>query len=156
MPEIDIQVRDKRYYRHKLKLKTFCRQIIQSAWLDDEPSEISLVLADDDFVHILNRDYRGKDKPTNVLSFENADKPPQGQPWLAGDIIIAYQTVLKEAKEQDKTFCAHLAHLLIHGTLHLQGYDHLNARQAKKMESLETNIMKNLGYQDPYQNTEVS
>ena len=154
MPEIDIQVRDKRYYRHKLKLKTFCRQIVQSAWLTDEPSEISLVLADDDFVHILNRDYRGKDKPTNVLSFENADKPPQGQPWLAGDIIIAYQTVLKEAKEQDKTFCAHLAHLLIHGTLHLQGYDHLNARQAKKMESLETKIMKNLGYQDPYQNME--
>ena len=154
MPEIDIQVRDKRYYRHKLKLKTFCRQIVQSAWLADEPSEISLVLADDDFVHILNRDYRGKDKPTNVLSFENADKPPQGQPWLAGDIIIAYQTVLKEAKEQDKTFCAHLAHLLIHGTLHLQGYDHLNARQAKKMESLETKIMKNLGYQDPYQNME--
>ena len=156
MPEIDIQVRDKRYYRHKLKLKTFCRRIIQSAWLADEPSEISLVLADDDFVHILNRDYRGKDKPTNVLSFENADKPPQGQPWLAGDIIIAYQTVLKEAKEQDKTFCAHLAHLLIHGTLHLQGYDHLNARQAKKMESLETKIMKNLGYQDPYQNMENS
>lgn len=154
MPEIDIQVRDKRYYRHKLKLKTFCRQIVQSAWLADEPSEISLVLANDDFVHILNRDYRGKDKPTNVLSFENADKPPQGQPWLAGDIIIAYQTVLKEAKEQDKTFCAHLAHLLIHGTLHLQGYDHLNARQAKKMESLETKIMKNLGYQDPYQNME--
>jgi probable rRNA maturation factor len=156
MPEIDIQVRDKRYYRHKLKLKTFCRQIIQSAWMTDEPSEISLVLADDDFVHILNRDYRGKDKPTNVLSFENADKPPQGQPWLAGDIIIAYQTVLKEAKDQDKTFCAHLAHLLIHGTLHLQGYDHLNTRQAKKMESLETKIMKNLGYQDPYQNMENS
>ena len=124
--------------------------------MDDEAAEISLVLADDDFVHILNRDYRGKDKPTNVLSFENADKPPQGQPWLAGDIIIAYQTVLKEAKDQDKTFCAHLAHLLIHGTLHLQGYDHLNARQAKKMESLETKIMKNLGYQDPYQNMENS
>ena len=155
MPEIDIQVRDKRYYLHKLKLKTFCRQMIQSAWQGYEPAEVSLVLADDDFVHVLNRDYRGKDSPTNVLSFENADKPPKGQPWLAGDIIVAYQTVLREAKAQNKTFCAHLAHLLIHGTLHLQGYDHLNIKQAQKMEKLETKIMESLGYQDPYKDVET-
>ena len=156
MPEIDIQVRDRRYYLHKIRLKTFCRHIIQSAWQGYEPAEVSLVLADDDFVHVLNRDYRGKDKPTNVLSFENPDKPPKGQPWMAGDIIVAYQTVLKEAKAQNKTFEAHLAHLLIHGTLHLQGYDHLNIKQAQKMEKLETKIMASLGYPDPYKDVENS
>ena len=74
--------------------------------------------------------------------------------WLAGDIIVAYETVLKEAKNQDKTFEAHLAHLLIHGTLHLQGYDHIVENEALKMEKLETKLMKSLGYEDPYKDVE--
>ncbi len=150
MPDIDIQVRDKRYYLRRWNLKSFCRTVIDAAWEGVEPAEVSLVLADDDFVHTLNRDYRGKDCPTNVLSFENAQKPPKGQPWLAGDIIVAYQTVAREARAQGKSFSAHLAHLLIHGTLHLQGYDHLTAKQAKPMEKRETELMKQLGYQAPY------
>jgi probable rRNA maturation factor len=115
---------------------------------------VNLCLSNDSHVQQLNRDFRHMDKPTNVLSFENAEKPPKGQPWMAGDIIIAYQTVRKEAKAQQKPFLTHLAHLLVHGTLHLQGYDHLTAKQAKPMESLEIKIMKKMGYPNPYQNVE--
>ena len=154
MPEIAVKIRDVRYYARCWRLKNFCRKVIAAAWQGHEPAEVSVVLADDAFVRVLNRDYRGKDSSTNVLSFENAIKPPKGQPWLAGDIIVAYQTVVREARAQNKTFGAHLAHLLIHGTLHLQGYDHLTARQAKPMERLETQIMNRLGYDDPYRNVE--
>ncbi len=154
MLNIEIQVQDKRFYFRKWRLKSFCRRIIQSAWKEKESAEVSLVLADDDFVHVLNRDYRGKDCPTNVLSFENAEKPPKGQTWLAGDIVVAYQMVAREAAAQGKTFEAHLAHLLIHGTLHLQGYDHLTEKQARVMETTEIEIMHSLGYNDPYQDVE--
>ena len=78
-----------------------------------------------------------------MLSFEN-------EPPLAGDIVVAYGVTKAEAKAQGKTFAAHLAHLLTHGALHLQGYDHLTDRQAQKMEKLETKLMKKLGYADPY------
>ncbi len=155
MPEIDIQVREKRFYLRRPDIKRFCRRAIEAAWQGYEPAEVSVVLADDDFVHILNRDYRGKDCPTNVLSFENAEKPPKGQPWMAGDIIVAYQTVVREAKAQGKSFSAHLAHLVIHGALHLQGYDHLTARQAKPMERLERQLVCGLGYADPYEGGDV-
>lgn len=154
MPTIDVQVRTRRFYLRRWGLKAFCRRAVSAAWQGYEPAEVSVVLADDAFVHVLNRDYRGRDCPTNVLSFENAEKPPKPQPWMAGDIIVAYQTVAREARAQGKTFAAHLAHLLVHGTLHLQGYDHLTARQARPMETLEIKIMKRLGYPDPYQNAE--
>ena len=154
MPEIAVQVRDKRFYLRCWRLKSFCCHIIETAWEGNEPAEVSLVLADDDFVHVLNRDYRGQDKPTNVLSFENKVKPPKGQPWLAGDIIVAYETLVREARAQQKSVKAHLAHLLVHGTLHLQGYDHLTAKQARPMEAKEIHLMKKLGYKNPYLNVE--
>ncbi len=154
MLQIDIQVSDKRYYLKKIFLKKFCRHIIVTAWdymKAYTPAEVSVVLADNHFVQILNRDYRGKDKPTNVLSFETGMKPIKGQPFVAGDIIVAYETVLKEATEQEKSFSEHLAHLLVHGTLHLLGEDHLTDKQADKMEAKEIKIMKQLGYQNPYE-----
>lgn len=154
MVDIFIQQNDKRYSRRVKKLHAFCKKIIQFAWHSYTPAEVSLVLADDEFVHQLNYHYRHKDSPTNVLSFETKEKPENGMVWLAGDIIVAYETVLKEAKNQDKTFEAHLAHLLIHGTLHLQGYDHLVENEALKMEKLETKLMKSLGYEDPYKDVE--
>ena len=154
MPEIAIQVRDIRFWLKKWGLKSFCRHIITAAWQGSEPAEVSLVLANDSFIRVLNRDYRGKDCPTNVLSFENATKPPKGQLWLAGDIIVAYETLCRESRAQKKSFEAHLAHLLIHGTLHLQGFDHLTDKQAQKMERLEIQIMKKLGYDNPYRNME--
>lgn len=153
MPQIDIQVSDKRYYLKKVFLKTFCRHVITTAWdfmKAHRPAEVSLVLADDAFITELNRDYRGKNNPTNVLSFETAMKPIKGQPFVAGDIIVAYETVAREAHEQGKSFTEHLAHLLIHGTLHLLGEDHLTDKQATKMEAKEIKIMKQLGYDNPY------
>lgn len=141
--QIDIQVLDKHFYLARLGLSRFCRKVVQNAWHGDEDAIVSLVLANNDFVQDLNRRYRGKDKPTNVLSFEN-EAP------LAGDIVVAYGVTRDEAKAQGKTFAAHLAHLLTHGTLHLQGYDHLNKKEAEKMERLEINLMKKLGYRNPY------
>ncbi len=105
--------------------------------------EVSLVLANDAFVRKLNHDYRGKDKPTNVLSF-----PGEGN--YLGDIVLARQTVVREAKEQGKTARAHTTHLIIHGMLHLLGYDHERNADAKKMEALEIKILKKLGISNPY------
>ena len=142
MLTVDIQIRDKHFWC-LIRPKAFCRHVIESAWTGDPNAEISVVLADDDFVHDLNKRYRGKDKPTNVLSFEN-------EGLCAGDIVVAYGVLVCEAREQQKSFRAHLAHLLVHGTLHLQEYDHLADKQAQKMERLETKIMQKLGYPDPY------
>ena len=141
--QVDVQILDKHFYLKRLFLKHFCQMVIQNAWQREEDVFVSLVLADNDFVHQLNKQYRGKDQPTNVLSFENAYP-------LAGDIVIAYGVTRDEAKVQGKTFSAHLAHLLTHGALHLQGYDHLNIKQAQKMERLETKLMQKMGYKDPY------
>ena len=141
--QVDIQVFDKRYYLHILRLKSFCQKVIQNAWQQNDEAEVSLVLADDGFVHSLNKQYRHQDKPTNVLSFEN-------EGLLAGDIVVAYQTTKKEAKEKGISFSAHLAHLLTHGTLHLQGYDHLNDKQAQKMEKLEIKLLEKMGYENHY------
>lgn len=154
MPDIYIQQTDKRYSKRVRKLHLFCRKIIKTAWHSHLPAEVSLVLADDAFIHQLNYQYRGKDMPTNVLSFETGNVPPRGVLWLAGDIIIAYETVLKEAKAQNKTFEAHLAHLLVHGALHLQGYDHLEEKEAQKMEKLEVKLMNLLGFDNPYKDVE--
>ena len=114
-----------------------------TAWFGRPDAEISVVLANDDFVHTLNKQYRGQDKPTNVLSLEN-------EGIQAGDILIAYGVLVREAKEMGKPFLTHLAHLLVHGTLHLQGYDHMTDKQANKMESLESKLLKKMGYPDPY------
>ena len=141
--QVDIQVRDWHYYGRIWQLRFFCQKVIQNAWNGDEKAEVSVVLADDSFVQSLNKQYRHKDKPTNVLSFEN-------EGLMAGDIVVAYQTTLREAKEKGISFQAHLAHLLTHGTLHLQGYDHLTDKQAEKMEKLEIKLLQKLGYKNPY------
>lgn len=142
--KIEIQVLDKHFYLKKTALKGFCRRVVRNAWQGTDEAIISIVLANNDFVRELNKEYRHKDQPTNVLSFEN--KLP-----LAGDIVVAYGVTRDEAKAQGKCFSAHLAHLLTHGTLHLQGYDHLTEKQAQKMEKLETKLMQKLGYADPYE-----
>ena len=129
----------------------------------DTPVEMSLVLADDALVQTLNRDYRDKDKPTNVLSFallddlDDTDESTddvlardQGMPILIGDVILAFETVQREALEQGKSFGDHLTHLVIHGVLHLLGYDHQSDPDADRMERLETSILARLGIADPY------
>jgi|GEM_PF-23071 len=111
-----------------------------------------VVLSSDAKVRRLNRDYRGKDKPTNVLSFAALDggKPPRNQAWPLGDIILALGTCRKEARTQRKSLEQHLAHLVIHGVLHLLGYDHEAEAEAERMEGLEIAALKRLGIDNPY------
>jgi probable rRNA maturation factor len=114
--------------------------------------EVSVVLANDAFVRKLNHAFRGKDKPTNVLSFPSS--PPEScilnpESYL-GDIILARQTILREAKAQKKTPRDHAVHLIVHGMLHLQGYDHERHADAENMEALEVKILKKLGIGNPY------
>lgn len=114
--------------------------------------EIAVVLADDAFVKDLNSQYRGKNKPTNVLSFPTSSLTPDLRPLIPdlGDIILALETIENEAKEQGKTFRSHAIHLLVHGFLHLLGYDHIEDKQAEIMEKLEIKILRKLGISNPY------
>lgn len=118
-----------------------------------QSGELSLVLGDDVLLRQLNREFRGIDKPTNVLSFAVMDGEPQpvARPVVPlGDVAIAYETTASEARAQGKTLAEHLSHLVVHGILHLLGYDHLVKAQAKEMESLETAVLARFGLSDPY------
>ncbi|MEQ8814883.1 MAG: rRNA maturation RNase YbeY [Thalassobaculum sp.] len=119
------------------------------AVFEPEAVELSVVLSDDPTVQALNRDHRGKDYPTNVLSFPPAFAPPEG-PRPLGDVILALGTVLREAEEQGKTAADHLVHLVVHGVLHLSGYDHESESEAGEMEDLERAVLAGLGIADPY------
>jgi len=110
--------------------------------------EVSVVLTDDAAMQKLNREWRGLDKPTNVLSFPAA--PGAAAPTLLGDIVIAYETVAREAAAEGKLFADHVAHLAVHGFLHLLGYDHDSDARAEEMERLETRILARLDVPDPH------
>lgn len=112
-------------------------------------AEVTIRLVDEEESHQLNHDYRGKDKPTNVLSFP-FEAPPGIELDLLGDLIICRQVVEREAIEQNKPLMAHWAHMVVHGSLHLLGYDHIEDDEAEEMESLETEIMQGMGFKDPY------
>ncbi|KAB0459426.1 MULTISPECIES: rRNA maturation RNase YbeY [Vibrio] len=124
-------------------------------WLDktipqfQENAELTVRIVDTEESHQLNHEYRGKDKPTNVLSFP-FEAPPGIELDLLGDLIICRQVVEKEAEEQNKPLLAHWAHMVVHGSLHLLGYDHIEDDEAEEMESLETEIMQTMGFEDPY------
>ena len=112
--------------------------------------EMSVLLADDAAVKALNRDWRGIDEPTNVLSFPAAAPKAAGLPALLGDIAIAFETVAREAKAEKKPFLHHLAHLAGHGYLHLLGYDHQTDSDAEAMEAIERDILAAMRIPDPY------
>ena len=111
----------------------------------EEDAEVALRIVDEAEGRELNRDYRGKDYATNVLTFPLADDPV-----LMGDIVLCHAVVEKEAQEQSKPLEAHYAHLVVHGMLHMQGYNHETDEEAETMETLETQIVMKLGYADPY------
>lgn len=115
-----------------------------------EEAEVSVYIVDEAEGRELNAQYRGKDYPTNVLSFPADIAEEVGIPLL-GDLVICAPVVEREAQEQGKTLPAHWAHMLVHGTLHLVGFDHIDDDEAEIMETLETQIVTGLGYPAPYQ-----
>jgi probable rRNA maturation factor len=126
------------------------RRWVQAALL--APAELTVRFVDAEEGRTLNRDYRGKDYATNVLTFaynEGEEELPDDAPTQA-DIILCTDVLEREAAEQDKTVEQHTAHLIVHGVLHAQGYDHLDDEEAAEMEGLETEILARLGVADPY------
>ncbi|MDU8924098.1 rRNA maturation RNase YbeY [Pasteurellaceae bacterium LIM206] len=111
--------------------------------------EMTVRIVDEAESRELNFTYRGKDRPTNVLSFP-FECPPEVELPLLGDLVICRQVVEREAREQGKPLLAHWAHMVVHGSLHLLGYDHIEDDEAEQMERLETGIMLELGFEDPY------
>lgn len=146
--ELDLQVATK----HTDNLPT--EEQIQQ-WVDkiitpfQAEAELTVRIVDEAESQQLNFQYRHKNKPTNVLSFP-FESPPGIELSLLGDLVICYQVVEREAREQNKTILAHWAHMVVHGSLHLLGYDHIEDDEAEEMECLETEIMLEMGYKDPY------
>jgi len=129
-------------------------------WIDasladlGDASEVVIRIVDEAEGRTLNRDYRGKDYATNVLSFP-FEAPPPVESELLGDLILCAPVVLREAEEQGKAPIAHWAHLVVHGILHLRGYDHQDDEEAAEMEGFEKEILAGLGFPDPYANDEL-
>lgn len=117
--------------------------------------ELSIRLVDNEESQALNKQYRSKDKPTNVLSFP-AEFPEGVDVPLLGDLVICAPVVISEASEQNKTAFSHWAHMTIHGTLHLMGYDHIADADATLMEATETQLLQSLGYANPYATPNVT
>jgi len=132
------------------KVKSLLRRAVRAAAaaLSTSGEELAIVLTDDSAIRLLNRQWRGIDKATNVLSFPTADAG--GEQPLIGDIVLAYETIAREAREQAKPFAHHLAHLAVHGYLHLNGYDHERDEDAAAMEEIEREILRRLAIPDPY------
>lgn len=130
------------------------RRAIEAALAQSDAADagVSVVLTDDARIRELNRQWRGQDKATNVLSFPAPEAPHDEERFL-GDIALAFETIRREAQGEEKPFLHHLAHLAVHGTLHLLGYDHDNDGSAEHMEARERDILGRLGFPDPYAET---
>ena len=154
---IDIVLsRDSSAWPDEAKLSGLSEKIVTAAAKElrlksSNPCELSLVFSDDATVKALNAKWRGKDKPTNVLSFPAFPLKPGGKlPPLLGDVILAFETVAREALEEAKPLDWHISHLVLHGLLHLLGYDHETDAGAEEMEALERRVLASLAIQDPY------
>ncbi|MCB1784017.1 MAG: rRNA maturation RNase YbeY [Alphaproteobacteria bacterium] len=162
--DIGISIEDEEWENKIPDLDDFLNETLETAIMRGlsekritapETIEISIVLADNNFVQDLNKRYRNKDKPTNVLSFPQTEEEEieMNAPFLSlGDIIIARETIESESIEQDKSFTDHFRHMLVHGCLHLLHYDHETDEEANVMETLEISILQNFGIKNPYQN----
>jgi probable rRNA maturation factor len=150
---IDVLIRSPRWKKLQNAAGIVRKAVRTAAIATSTPrAELAIVLTDDSAIHALNRDWRGQDKPTNVLSFPAARVPAGGKrtAMALGDIVIAYETTAREARAERKPLANHLAHLAVHGFLHLVGYDHETVRDAKAMETFEVEILGGLGVPDPY------
>jgi probable rRNA maturation factor len=147
-PSIEIVMEDKGWLAVAKDVRGQIRRAAKVALLREGASdaELTILLTSDERIRTLNRQYRGKDKPTNVLSF-----PAVAKAAYLGDMAIAYGTAAREADASGKPVLHHVLHLVVHGALHLLGYDHEAPKEAEAMESLETKILAEMGIPDPYQ-----
>jgi len=166
-PEIDVSVSCRLWEEALPDARALSRNAAQAVLREHGPEhgsdpahvEASIVLADDAFVQSLNRDYRDRDRPTNVLSFPvqepNQGIPARGEsltgmPVMLGDVVVAYETAAAEATEEGKTLGDHLCHLVVHGMLHLLGHDHQTPAAAEAMEKLEVDVLAGFNIANPY------
>ena len=149
-PVIDVMIESPLWKAHR-GLKTLLRRAVAeaAALLPRTQGELAIVLTDDSAIRALNRTWRGKDEPTNVLSFPASRRSKQ-EIHLLGDIVIAHETAAREAAAKGKRLQDHLAHLAVHGFLHLLGYDHETNREAAAMERLEIAALRRLDIPNPY------
>ena len=154
LPHLDVSI-EAGAWADPERMADLCRKAVDAtcslAGLDMHPqAEAGVILSDDAHIRSLNSDHRNKDKATNVLSFPICDANAAVKGPLLGDIVLAYETVESEAIEQEKPLDEHFSHLIIHGFLHLFGYDHQIENDANEMEALEIAVMLHLGYSNPY------
>ena len=153
MIEIDVLVADARWSALD-DPEILARRAVEAAFAvaEEAPSEaeISILLTEDAAIRDLNRDWRGKDQPTNVLSFPASAPMSASGPRHFGDIVLAYDTILREADEEGKALRDHVLHLIVHGTLHLLGHDHEETAEAEVMEALEVQALARLYIGNPY------
>ena len=147
--KIDVLV-ESRLWKGPRVVKSLVRRAIEeaAAAVSTSGAELAIVLTNDSAIRMLNRDWRGADAATNVLSFPA--RGGSGESPLIGDIVLAYETVAREADDEGKPFAHHVAHLTVHGFLHLSGYDHQRSKDADEMEKLERKILRRLAIPDPY------
>jgi probable rRNA maturation factor len=148
---VEIAIQSELWKQHA-HIGTLVRKALRtaSATVSLEGGEVSVILAGDSAVRVLNRRWRKRDRPTNVLSFPAHRWNAGALPPLLGDIVIAYETTRREADAQQKPFAHHVTHLVVHGFLHLLGYDHAGAEEARAMERIEASILARLEVPDPY------
>lgn len=149
-PDIDFNVESPLWDALPQAEATVRTALAAAAEFEPRAGEMSVVLTDDDSIRALNREWRKIDKPTNVLSFPAGAPAIPGVPALLGDVIVAYETLAREAADENKEPLHHLAHLVVHGYLHLLGYDHETDSEADAMEGLERQILARLHIADPY------
>jgi probable rRNA maturation factor len=149
--KIDVLI-DSGQWKSAGNIRTLVRRAVGEAASTRSTSgaELAIVLTDDSAIRQLNRLWRGVDAPTNVLSFPAATRQAKDEPAHLGDIILAYQTIAREARAEGKPLAHHVAHLAVHGYLHLIGFDHEHDDDAEAMEQTERQILRRLSIPDPY------
>lgn len=154
---VEIQLEEDRWrpYINQDNIEMMIHKAIEVEGCNDN-FELSLCFMNDKEIQVLNKDYRGKDKPTNVLSFPNEalSDAIEGRSVLLGDIVLSFETIQREAAAQGKKFMDHTTHMIIHGFLHLLGYDHTEAQEAEAMEAQEIKILEALRIANPYEDRE--
>ena len=144
-----------RLWRGALASRSYARQAISAAVVESglqlrRGVEVTVHLVDDEAIRLVNAQWRSKDAPTNVLSFPAVEASHVGEARLIGDILIAFETVAREAESDGKPLADHYRHLVIHGFLHLLGFDHVEPEEAEAMEAIERRALARLGVADPY------